>query len=174
MILVFTGVLTSRASRANHLPFLLSSACLTLYLWADDFFMLHETLPWFFVSDVEGHKLFEAAILASLAVATVAFLFAFRRTLLSFRPSYLLLALFFLGASLVWDQVSTIANIDIGDWGYLAEDGSKWLGIIAWFVFYTDACLRILADPAYEKAETIVPPSKPTVVPAIHGVQPET
>ena len=145
-ILLFSAMTERAKSKPDDFRFLMWSAALTLYLWADDFFMIHETVPWFVSSDPVTRQYIAALILAGLAVATMSYLWAFRQRLLSLRKSYLAIALGCLGLSLAWDQLFDIAGVELGDWGYLVEDGFKWMGIIAWLVFFTDAGLQLAAE----------------------------
>ena len=142
-ILLFSAMTEKAKSEPDDFRFLMWSAALTIYLWADDFFMIHETVPWFVSSDPVTRKYIAIFILAGLAVATMFYLWAFRRRLLSLKKSYLAVALGCLGLSLAWDQLFDIGGVDLGDWGYLVEDGFKWMGIIAWLVFFTDAGLQM-------------------------------
>ena len=116
---------------------------MTLYLWLDDFFMVHETVPWYLATDLDVRRYVSVSILASAGIFTLFYIYCFRHVLLSLKTSYLAFALGCLGMSFAWDQLFDLGGISLGDWGYLIEDGFKWMGIVAWALFFTDASLRI-------------------------------
>lgn len=117
--------------------FFLASAGLSIWLLADDAFLIHEELA--------GHYLGvgEKAVLAALGVATLVWLKVYWRRIADIGPFFLAAALGFFGLSLSVDLVhdNWAGAASFGDWMYLAEDGPKWLGIVCWLAFHVQASL---------------------------------
>lgn len=112
--------------------FLLGAGSLSLVLCLDDAFLLHdEVLPLVGVS--------EGLIYATYLGLVAMFLVAFRRQILRGQYPVLVLALAFLGVSVVCDA-----------WGlpwldpYLLEDGTKFAGIAMWTAFFSTVAGSLL------------------------------
>jgi hypothetical protein len=114
--------------------FLLSSALLSAYLLFDDFFLFHEHLAPRYLG------LGEEVVLAALGIAVSAYLIAFRRMIRRTNFGVLLVALGFLSTSVALDTILGPWLRRLGQWEFLFEDGSKWLGIAGWCSYYVDTC----------------------------------
>ncbi len=121
---------------AGDAQLLLAGAIISLLYAFDDFFMFHESLATALLG------ISETAVLVALAVATV----VYAVSSLWVRPwqqqLWLVLALGFLGTSVVIDTATQWAGVS-ADWAYLAEDGAKWMGIVLWARHHYLLALRL-------------------------------
>lgn len=127
--------------------FLLSSALLSAYLLFDDLFQFHEVLAPAFLG------LSEKVLYALVALAALAYVAAFRKLILQTDLALLVLALVFLGGTLVIDAALQEWLLGrLGPWEYLLEDGAKWLGIAFWcgYCIHTSSQLLLLPGRARE------------------------
>lgn len=139
------AALAIRQAGQRGAGFYLASAGLSLWLLADDAFLIHEELA--------GHYLGfgEKVVVAALGVATIVWLKVCWRRILAVGPFFLVAALGFFGLSVAMDLVhdNWPGAERFGDWMYLAEDGPKWLGIVCWLSFHVQAALhRLTLRPA--------------------------
>ena len=121
------------APDASGTRFLFSAGLLTVALCVDDAFLLHdEVLPKLGVPEEIIYGVYLGCMLA--------FLFAFRRHILRTEYPILLLALGFLGLSVICDACG-LPWLD----PYLLEDGAKVAGIVAWaaYLFRTGGSLIV-------------------------------
>lgn len=122
------GVLRSlRESDAAR--FSLVSGILSAYFALDDLFQVHEFLAPTYLG------LPERAVYGLLAVATVWYLWAFRRQLVGDDVVLLLVSYCLLAMSVSIDAVFEKWLWRLEEWTYLLEDGFKWTGIIFWLAF---------------------------------------
>lgn len=135
------AALVIRRSGQRGAGFYLASAGLSLWLLADDAFLIHEELA--------GHYLGlgEKVVVAALGVATLVWLKVCWRRIMETGPFFLVASLAFFGLSVAMDLVhdNWTGAERLGDWMYLAEDGPKWLGIVCWLSFHVQAALDRLA-----------------------------
>lgn len=119
---------------------LIASGVFTLCLALDDLFMLHET-----VLPLAGIP--QNVVLASYVVITIAYLFAFRRTILETNFLLLVFSLSFFAISVALDVFKPFHY-------YLAffEEGSKLVGIIAWTVYFFGVGEHAISS-AYEQQD---------------------
>lgn len=121
------GLLAGRSEAPREVALLSSLAGLTSFLLLDDAFRFHE-----YVLPAAGIP--ELVTYAAIAAATLAILVLFRREILAGPWTLLLLALLFLGGSVVWDVVTQ--ELDGVGLGYnievFVEDGLKLIGIAFW------------------------------------------
>lgn len=137
--IVGARVLADRSDAPEMARFLLISGLISIYLGFDDAFRMHEDLyPKFGIPQ----KLVQVAYLALMAF----FLVTWRK--LIFRTEYVLLALSlaFFSASLVFDNYRPTRSA-------LVEDGSKFVGLVAWLVYF------FLTVTAELRADSDAPPS---------------
>ncbi|NVD44141.1 hypothetical protein [Qipengyuania atrilutea] len=149
-VLLFTSVTVKRAMRSRVWFFLVSSAVITFYLWADDFFMIHERLSVNLLpsAPIAFHKWFEKGILASILLTTALHILVFKNILLQLPYQIFASALLFLGLSVVVDQTFALLGLDDAEWEYFIEDGAKWIGICLWSLFHVETCVRLSSsDP---------------------------
>lgn len=129
-ICAFAAVTLRNVKPGEPFRFLLCSALLSAYLLLDDFFLFHDELaPRYLGVD-------EKLVYAALGIAVCAYLIAFRRVILHTHFAVLLLAVGFLGISVVMDALLEPWLRRLGHWEYFFEDGAKWLGIAAWCSYY--------------------------------------
>lgn len=137
MILLFGTAALRNAGPSAERAFLKAGAAVSLYLWADDFFLVHESIaPSFGVRE-------RYAVLA-LATAVGAYLLLFWRMILRQQWAWLLAALVLLAASVVSDKLfSRPGEYQVGLL-YFIEDGLKLLAITCWARFHADVVLSLL------------------------------
>jgi len=108
--------------------FFLMSFLITLFLLIDDFFLLHDVvLPDIF-------KLRERHIYITYATLVLAFIFFNIKTFLKTPYFILLIAFSFFALSLFTDWAVRYVTIPES---YLVEDGTKFLGIVNWCMYFT-------------------------------------
>jgi hypothetical protein len=109
--------------------FFLTAGVFTLFLLADDAFMLHEqVLP-------AGFGIRERYIKAAYLAAAGAFGIVFMKQLLSNSPILLIAAGIFFAGSFVFDNPAVLTALGFFEAGfvlYVVEDGSKFTGIMLW------------------------------------------
>ena len=109
--------------------FLLITGLLTLLMLSDDLFLIHDVVfPEYLNMD-------EKVIIVFYGLLFIA-IFAYYREII-LKTDYILLILAFssLGSSVVTDIIDAL-GIDVAQL-YLIEDGLKFMGIIAWFAYFT-------------------------------------
>lgn len=113
--------------------FLLFSGLVTSVLLFDDFFLLHE--------DFFPNYLFmpEKIVYLGYGIMLSLYLICFRKVILKTEFIPLLLAIGWFGFSVLVDsgKIPLPSSIRGGEGEFLLEDGSKLLGIVSWFVYYT-------------------------------------
>lgn len=109
--------------------FLACSALLTAYLCIDDAFTLHEAV-------LPAAGIPERATYAAIGLATIAYGSFFRREIRRSAWIFLVIAVGFLGFSVVIDELSQILDLSahVGI-EMVIEDGSKLMGISAWVCY---------------------------------------
>jgi len=137
-ICLFCAVVCQKIARNWQLTlFFLASGCFTTLLLLDDLFLFHERLyPRFLFGETVAFSLY-GAILGLL-------LLCFRRLVATTDFILLLLALGFLGTS-------AIADLAFESDPYLIEAGSKLLGIVSWFAYWSRAALQQLGRLILER-----------------------
>jgi hypothetical protein len=138
-ICFFMARVLRHSNQREIVNFLYYSALLTLYLMLDDLFQFHDSL----VSQYLGLK--EKVVYLILGVAVSAYLLTFRALILKTNYYFLLLALVFLGFSVVIDAIlpPELWRL-LGHWEYFIEDGAKWLGIVAWCSYFVNTSHQFL------------------------------
>ncbi len=131
-IIFFSTLILQMQQNKNEILFLLSSGIITSILLFDDLFMIHEKLAPGYLKIPEHIVYFIYGLLISTYL-----IFSVKKIL---RTNYifLMVAMFFLSASLIMD----LFEVE-GDW-LLLEDGLKFLGIITWFIYFLNVCLKSL------------------------------
>jgi hypothetical protein len=136
-ICFFSTVLLTKIYQRRLIPFFFFSGCLTTTLLLDDLFLLHEfVLPNYL-------KIPEKVVYLIYVIFVLLYLLKFRRIIQNTEFIVLLLAFAFFGFSVFID--SSLISIPKG-WIeskdiYFLQDGSKFLGIISWFTYFTRTCL---------------------------------
>ena len=118
--------------------FLLFSGLVTSVLLFDDFFLLHEDFFPNYLLVPEKIAYLGYGIMLSL------YLIGFRKVILRTEFIPLLLAIGWFGFSVLVDsgKIPLPSSIRGGEGEFLLEDGSKLLGIVSWFVYYTMVCIK--------------------------------
>jgi hypothetical protein len=111
---------------------------ISLYLSADDFLMIHETLAPIYIG------LGDTSVYVAIGLTVSVYLVVFRRAILALDYLCLLAALTFLFCSILFDEIFEILEIVPESWGYFFEDGFKWLGIVLWAGFHISAAHELL------------------------------
>ena len=132
-IAVFAGLIELQRDRREEALFLFSAGALTFYLWFDDFFLLHEELVRRYLG------LSDKWVFLGIAAGLVAYLWRFRRMIVSHRYPLLGGAIMLFAFSVAWDVVADRKWVAFGDWSYLVEDSAKWLGVVCWACFHIEA-----------------------------------
>ena len=116
--------------------FLIVSGVITSALLVDDFWSVHEDLASRWLGWDE-RPFFVAYGLAILMAGL-----RFRQTILRTPYWLLMIALGFFASSLALDMMPYFDRL--GDWGFLAEDGFKFLGIVGWSGYFIQTCFQQL------------------------------
>lgn len=133
-------------SSKNELAFLFAAAIFTSWLALDDLFMIHEdVLPQLGVPETLTYVLYAG-------VAGAYFFFSWR-TIMIMRPMLMASALALLGGSVAID---VLVNSDSAV-RVFAEDGAKFLGILAWTSFHVTAALQIVEARMVKPSALIAP-----------------
>lgn len=136
-ICLFSGlVLLSNTENQHVACFVIASGLFSGLLMLDDFFMLHETLGRFAISEKIVYVLYGLLLLLGA--------FYFGRIVLSHDYDLLLTAFIMLGLSVGVDLFQDQVELIVGHWRILFEDGFKFLGIVAWSAWFTIFCLAQL------------------------------
>ena len=135
-ICLFTATMT-RSGQANR-GFLMFAGLFTVTLLLDDLYMVHEVLA----PDYLGMP--EKAVYLVYAVAASFLLIRYRDVIRATDFRLLVLAFFFLGASVGIDVLDSRGWFPI-DNPYLLEDGAKITGVIFWLAYFTQTA-RAAAD----------------------------
>ncbi|ESA33343.1 hypothetical protein N836_21900 [Leptolyngbya sp. Heron Island J] len=139
-ICFFVAGVLRQTKNYRVIPFLLASACLSMYLLIDDFFLLHEELVPTYIGILQN------TVLMLIMIAVVVYLFWFRRIILRTQYGFMLIAIGFLGISVGVDTVLKPWLLFLGEWKSLLEDGAKLIGITSWLSYYTDVAYQFLLD----------------------------
>ncbi|CAN5631407.1 hypothetical protein BH23ACI1_BH23ACI1_05290 [soil metagenome] len=140
-VATFSGaILWARGVERPLATFLLASGVFTAVLLLDDFFLIHEIVFPYYLG------LPQNLLLGAYAVGSLAWLGAFRRTILRTESVVLLLALVFLGLSVVFDQLPPMLPMHL-----LWEDGAKLLGIATWCTYFVRTSAAAIADGAWRQ-----------------------
>ena len=131
------SIMRSTQGKTAFARFVLFFGLMTVILLLDDLFLFHETVyPRFGVSEMLSAMCYGVVVLYGLI--------AFRKCILETEFLILLIALAFFGLSIFVDTFQGRIEWRIGEWRILAEDGAKFLGIVAWFGYFSRCCfLRI-------------------------------
>lgn len=117
--------------RSTRTRFLLAAGLLSLLLFLDDLFQLHEAIiPWYL-------KIPETYIYAAYGALFSGWLFYFRKQIFNTEFGYLILAFLLLGCSVLGDLL-----LPQEGQAYLIGDGLKLLGIVTWFFYFIRVCYR--------------------------------
>lgn len=119
------GAALSRDRDRAEYRFFLSAGVLTSVLLFDDLFMVHEQLASMYLG------ISEFAVFAAEAIGVAAFLIVFRRRIIKRHLPLLAASIACFAVSLGADPFTQFSG-----WRWIAEDGSKLLGIAFWAGFF--------------------------------------
>ncbi len=131
---LFSALLHRAAGDAPKLRFALASGVLSIYLGLDDLFQIHERIA------PQHLGIPERVVLGTIVLSAALYLVGFRREILRAHSRWLLLALGFLAASILFDTLLAAWAWRLKGWTYFFEDGSKWVGIVFWCGFAVTRC----------------------------------
>lgn len=134
---------------------LLCSGILTIHLMLDDVFMFHESVYGYYFGITEN------MVYVTYALAAIAGVIAFRKTVLKTEYMLLLLALGFMAMKLVvevtdehaerifghWALYFDPENL-FGPWRIMVEDGLKLFGIVSWLAYFSRATFNEIKHAA--------------------------
>jgi hypothetical protein len=125
------AVLRKDASNREWALFFLLAGLITSVMLLDDFFLFHEAIlrAHFHVPEEVPYAVYGVAVLVQIV--------RFRTTILETDFPLLFLALVFFGISIVADLAYPESSAN-----YLLEDGSKILGIVGWFTYFSRECVN--------------------------------
>jgi hypothetical protein len=136
-ICLFAYVLTKKnADMRAQSSFLLYSGLLTLVLLLDDFFQFHD-----FLFPVYFH-IPEYVVYLIYAAFTLFIVVRFFNFIMMTEYLILMIAFFLFGVSIIIDLLTeepTLLRV-------LAEDGSKFIGIVSWCLYYSRLAMSLLAS----------------------------
>ncbi len=124
---------------SSEILFFRRAGLISTLLLTDDLFRLHEI-----VFPVYLH-LHEYTLYASYALLIAFFLIRFRTKILNTDYLLLLFALGCLGLSLFSDMITDVLFSSISG-ATLLEDGSKFVGIVSWFLYFAGTCLQQITE----------------------------
>jgi hypothetical protein len=154
-VCIFGGILLLRSGVREQGLFLLWSGGLSTVLLIDDLFMIHDGLFEFVIG------VSDKIPVAAYGMLLLWILWRFRRTILNSRWKLLAAAMVFFGVSVVEDALTTVR----GDLHYLVEDGFKFLGIVAWFGYFSrhawENCRQVLIRPREESLAAALAVQRP-------------
>ena len=136
----FTALVLKDIASAQVTRFLFASSALSVYLLLDDLFLIHESLAQTYLGVDEN------MVYIMLGLAVCIYLLAFNKLILASHYGMLLIAFIFLGSSVVVDTLLQPWARQLGDWSFFIEDGAKWVGIVAWGMYYLSTCYQFLSD----------------------------
>lgn len=150
-VLWFTyGVLMKDRPESPMRMFFLTSSITTTVLYLDDFFQFHERI----FPDYLGVP--QVLIVGTYGAWTVAFLVTNFRTIMAAEGVLLFSAIAFLGASAVIDFLDEVVRLP---GHHLWEDGTKFLGIVGWCVYFVRTSYAWLSGRLPGQAATFRPPT---------------
>lgn len=133
-VLSFTLLLLSQYRiKLKTGSFLVGSLSITFILLIDDAFLLHESF-------LPGIGVPEKAVFSGYLCAIILYLFIFAKSILSTEFSYLVIALFFFGLSMLLDLLNP-PGINT----YFFEDGAKFIGIVSWMTYFGTVASSVVA-----------------------------
>lgn len=140
-VLFFASKISALQKRpARETWFLLSGGLITLLMLADDLFLIHDVVfPEYLNTDEKVFFIF-------YGLSAIALVVYFREIVLTTDYILLILAFCSFGSSALTDIIDAL-GIDITQL-YVFEDGLKFLGIIAWFAYFTRTSYKIIRPPA--------------------------
>lgn len=119
--------------------YLLFSGVFFGYFLIDELLLIHNFI---FPKILNIHQLL---VLILYAIATLFFLFRFRKTLYANYFLIFVVAIFFLGLSMIIDIFSYLKVIQINN-RYFLDDGAKFLGILNLFIYFFLFCKDTILD----------------------------
>lgn len=135
-ICLFSFMVLRKKKVKKNRSFLLFSALLSFFLLFDDLFLLHDSVfPYMGIS--------EKVVLMVYPLSVLYMLLFFRKEILSSSFLILLSALGFLALSVLVDVTDLIFQ-DKVNLLFLVEDGLKFMGIIGWFIYFSDTSFATL------------------------------
>ncbi|RKD91376.1 hypothetical protein [Mangrovibacterium diazotrophicum] len=142
-ICLFTSSLLLKLADRQLLNFFLVVAIISAYLMFDDLFLIHEhSGTW-----IRGG---EKSIVLLLGGVVSLHLFLFRKIVQNTHYGMLLIAFSMLGASVIADELQPYFW-EKGDLHTLAEDGTKWVGIVCWTGYYVQTAFDFIIQKTNEK-----------------------
>lgn len=127
-------VLRREKEQNERASFFFTAGALSAILLLDDLLLFHEgAIP-------NRLGIPEQAVIATYGLLTAAFLYRFRKTILTLRYGTLLAAFVLFALSVLLDELAQHDEM----WWILAEDGSKFGGICFWAGFYLESALALL------------------------------
>ena len=137
-LLLFTIAIVSGKGTRALLSFLICSTLINLFLFIDDFFMIHDywIRLWIWKVDLYFYII--------LSVIVAVYLYFFRKTILSNSFHHLIISFVFFIISIMIDIFQKAGTNYLGHWQYFVEDGFKWLGICFWISYFFTFCKDVI------------------------------
>jgi hypothetical protein len=139
-VCLFTWTLLAGTRGREMRSFLLASGIFSLVLLLDDWLQLHEVVFPHYLGVPEN------LVYVAYVLAGVAYLLAFRKTILKTEFSLLAIALALFASSIVLDQFSEIESLPSFRGIGAMEDAAKLMGILAWLTYFASTCKGILKE----------------------------
>jgi hypothetical protein len=131
------AVLKGQPAGARWSGFFLFAGILSAVLGLDDLFLFHEEIfPNYIFSKKSAIRLNEKFVLLTYAAGMISFLVKYRHHFKETRRLFLLVAIGFLGASVLADRGFMKSIIPNKQLRVLAEDGLKLLGVLGWAHYF--------------------------------------
>lgn len=139
------AVLRRHPAGARWSGFFLFAGILSAVLGLDDLFLFHEEIfPEYIFSKKNIIRLNEKFVLVAYAAGMITFLVKYRHHFKETRRLFLLVAIGFLGASVLADRGFVKSFIPDKQLRVLAEDGLKLLGVLGWAHYFWLTGISIL------------------------------
>jgi hypothetical protein len=138
ILLYSSKILALRKRPEREIRFLIFGGLLTILMLVDDLFLIHD------VVFPEYLKIDEKVFFVFYGLSVIAIVVYFREIVLKTDYVLLILAFCSFGSSVLTDIIDAL-GIDITQL-YVFEDGLKFLGIIAWFAYFSRTSYRFIKE----------------------------
>lgn len=130
VVLLYSSLLSYKKKQPRSITsFLFWGGLLSAFLLIDDFFMFHDVIFSYYLN------IDEKFFYAFYGLSVVALFYFYHKIILDSDYILLLMAIILLGGSVITD-IAVFLGLNL-TYVYVVEDGLKFLGIIAWFAYFT-------------------------------------
>ena len=134
-ICLFTGLFLLKSEHKKEALFLISSGVFSATLLIDDFFMVHD----YFLYSFDGFSISQPITYSIYALLMMWYVLKFYKIALKSNYFIMVIALVFLGFSVVVDLIFPSEGLE-----YFIEDSLKFIGIVSWMLYFTTTSFNLL------------------------------